>query len=76
LGRLLALGASPDGGRRGRWLLEMLRHQPKLGWLVVFLLSLLVPLGVVLVLAVAWLTAMAMTMALAGGLTLAAGLLR
>jgi hypothetical protein len=75
LRRLNALGAQATGWRGGPSFGAFLRRDPGKALLVLFLLSLLVPLGVILVLAVAWLTAMAMTVALAGGLTLAAALL-
>ena len=76
LARLVALGATPQPDRKMRWLnlAEVARH-PLQAAIVVGLLLLLVPLGVVLVLAVAYITAIVMTIALAAGLTVVTAVL-
>jgi Zn-dependent protease with chaperone function len=76
LGRLPALGAAAGGGdpvRLHRY--DMIAQNPGQALLAGFLLLLLVPLGLMLVLAVGYLTAIAMTMGLAAGLAITAGLL-
>jgi hypothetical protein len=76
LARLVALGATPQPDRKMRWLnlAEVARH-PLQAAIVVGLLLLLVPLGVVLVLAVAYITAIVMTIALAAGLAVVTAVL-
>jgi Zn-dependent protease with chaperone function len=76
LQRLHALGATAGGGAPMRLIrFDMIAQYPGRALLVCFLLALLVPLGVILVLAVGYLTAIAMTLGLAAGLAISAGVL-
>jgi hypothetical protein len=76
LQRLHALGATAGGGERARIIrFELIAQYPGRALVVALLLALLVPLGVVLLLAVGFMTAIALTLGLAAGLAISAGAL-